>query len=730
MYNVTKRDGRQEQFNVEKVKAVIEWATEGLDVNPLELESRFDQFLYDGIPTDDIHRNLIQHSFGLCSATAPDWIIATGRFLTMWRWKETKIYSLSLNEFLNEQFQLGIYHKPLFEMYSEEEIDELDDELNQELDLNHGYASVLTGEKKYLLDGECIQQLFMGNAMIIAGVEKRKKKRLAKAKEIYHALSQRKISLATPWLINLRSGGNISSCFIIQVDDNLDSIFGNLHNAARISKMGGGLGVDLSMIRALGDTVNGLPNASGGVIGWAKLFNDTAVFVNQGGKRAGAFTVHVPIWHRDFEAYLDVQNENGDQRKMSHDIFPQVGIYDLFMKEQLKEDGGTWYTFSPYEVKRVLDLELYGVFNDEFKDVYKKCVRAYKSGKLTNVGVYNARDLLKKVMHRQFETGLPYIAFLDTMNRYNPNNHDGYIPCANLCTESYSNVKADVYAHTCNLASIVVGRIESDEEMIEMSKLATYILDNGIELTNPPVDISKAHNERYRTIGVGIQGLHDYLAKNWFSYKDTNEITKVAELIEYGCVSQSIELAKERGAYPAFQGSMWDTGEMFDRFEKFSVTDLDWNALRKECKENGIRNSQLTSPAPNTTTSIFMDAAAGIQPVYAAFFIEDNKVGKFPVAGMHLKENPLEYERTYPRMNQLELVGAVAALQKFVDTGISAEYIFDQNKPNFSAKDLYDLINEAWKKETKAIYYIRTIKKGESVDDYLGIESACVGCDG
>lgn len=730
MYNVTKRDGRHEQFNTEKVKAVIEWATEGLDVNPLELESRFDQFLYDGIPTEDIHKNLIQHSFALCSSRSPDWIVATGRLLTMWRWKETKIHSLSLHEFLQEQFALGIYHQPLFSMYTDDEIEELDGIINQELDLNHGYASVLTAEKKYLLDGECIQQLFMGNAMIIAGIEKSKKKRLQKAKEIYHALSQRKISLATPWLINLRSGGNISSCFIIQVDDDLDSIFGNLHNAARISKMGGGLGVDLSRIRAMGDSVNGLPNASGGIVGWTKLFNDTAVFVNQGGKRAGAFTIHVPIWHRDVEAFLDVQNENGDQRKMSHDIFPQIGFHDLFMKEQMKEDGGTWYTFSPYEVKKVLDLELYGVFNEEFKEVYKKCIKAYKSGKLKNVGVYNARDFLKRIMRKMFENGLPYIAFLDTINRLNPNKHDGYIPCTNLCTESYSNVKADVYAHTCNLASIVVGRIDSDEEMIEMAKLATYILDNGIELTNPPVPISKAHNQRYRTIGVGIQGLHDYLAKNWFTYKDIKEITKVAELIEYGCVSQSIELAKERGPYAAFVGSMWDTGEMFDRFEKYSVAGLDWASLRESCKEHGIRNSQLTSPAPNTTTSIFMDAAAGVQPVYAAFFIEDNKVGKFPVAGMHLKENPLEYERTYPRMNQIDLVKSISAIQKFVDTGISAEYIFDQNKPDFKAKDLYDLINEAWKEETKAIYYIRTIKKGETVDDYLGIETACAGCDG
>lgn len=730
MYKVIKRDGRQEQYQVEKVKAVVEWATEGLDVNPLELESKIDQFLHDGITTKDIHENIIHHAFSICSASHPDWNIVAGRLMTMNRWKETGIFDLDLKNFIREQCELGIYEDSFFSKYSDEDIDELDEHLVQERDLNHSCGSVMTATKKYLLDGECIQQMFMCNAMIIASVEKRKADRMDRVKQIYDALSMRKISLATPWLSNLRDGGNISSCFIIQIDDNIDSIFDNVKNAAKISKMGGGVGIDLSNIRALGSSVNGMKNASGGVQGWCKILNDTAVAVNQGGKRAGAFTVHLPIWHKDIELFLDIQSENGDQRGKSHDLFLQIGVYDRFMKEQLKEDGGTWYTFCPFEVRTELDVELVGIFGKEFAENYSKAVQAFKKGKIKNVGVYNARDLLKTAMHRMFETGLPYITFLDAINNANPNKHDGYIPCANLCTESYSNVKADTYAHTCNLASIVVGRVDSDEEMIRLSKLATYILDNGIELTNSPISISHAHNERYRTIGVGIQGLHDYLAKNKKGYRDLDEITKLAELIEYGCVEQSIELAEQRGKYPAFDGSLWDTGELFDRFESNSVTELDWAKLRNECKKHGIRNSQLTSPAPNTSTSVFMDAAAGVQPVYAAFFIEDNKVGKFPVSGMHMKENPLEYERTFARQNQLDLVRAVGALQKFVDTGISAEYIFDQNREDFSAKRLWEVINEAWKEKTKAIYYIRTIKKGGSVDDLMGIETDCVGCSG
>ncbi len=298
------------------------------------------------------------------------------------------------------------------------------------------------------------------------------------------------------------------------------------------------------------------------------------------------------------------------------------------------------------------------------------------------------------------------------------------------CTESFANVQAGELAHTCNLLSIVVGRIDSDDEMIEMSRLGTRILDNGITLTDNPIIESKKHNQRYRTIGVGIQGLHDYVAKNDLSWSDYPALTKVAELIEYGCVSESIQLAKECGKYPAFEGSKWDTGELVANFKKYSVTDLDWDNIAFGIKEFGIRNSQLTSPAPNTSSSIFMDASAGVMPVWASFYNEDNKTGKFSVHGMYLKDKPLAYERNQPRMHQTDLAKLVGHLQRFVDTGISAEYVFDWNRSDVDAKSLYELINVAWKEKTKAIYYIRSIKKGESIDTLLDVETVCAGCTG
>ena len=727
---VKKRDGRKENFDVEKIKRVIQWATNELDVNPLVLESKFDEFMKEDISTDDIQFNLIYHARILCVPEEPEWSNVAGRLETMLKWKHTQIFEKSFHYYIQEQIEKGVYKHAGIKKWTKRELINLGKYIVQNRDLDHSYGSVLTAHKKYLAEGECIQQMHMVNAMIIASVDSKETK-LEFAKEVYDALSHRKLSLATPWLSNLRADRNISSCFIIGVDDSMESIADNWKNAAIISKFGGGLGIDMSKIRAAGSTVNGIENASKGIPSWSKVFNDIAVAVDQGGKRAGAFTVHVPIWHRDIEAFIEIQSENGDFRKKSFDIFPQISVHDLYMKEVVKEDGGTWYTFCPDEVKKKLDIELYGVYNKDFVATYRKCVVGHKQGKLQNVGTYNAKDLLKTIMKTQFETGLPYIPFVDHINAMNPNDHDGYIPCGNLCQESFSNVVADKYAHTCNLLSIVVGRVDSDEEMIALAALGTHILDNGITLTNAPIKESKAHNERYRTIGIGIQGLHDYLAKNGIAWENAKEISKVSELIEYGCIKKSFELVMEgRKSYPAFEGSKWQTGELIDNFIKHSNLDLDWSTLKEQVMKEGIRNSQLTSPAPNTSTSIFMDAAAGIMPVYSAFFNEDNKTGKFSVYGMYLKECPMAYERTQSRIDQKTLAKMVGALQKFVDTGISAEYLFDLNKEGFTARDLYDLIITAWKEKTKAIYYIRSIKKGENIDVITGGESACVGCAG
>lgn len=720
-FNVVKRNGQKEELKTCKIKAVIGWACSGLDVNPLELESKIETIIKDEITTEEIHDNIIYHAQSLARAEVPDWVYVAGRLNTMKLWKDTRAYDTEFYAFIKDMQQEGKYTHPNIDKYSEEDINFLEKFIKQDRDLDHSYGSTLTANSKYLMEGEVIQYMFMVQAMIIFH-----NKPLDRVVDLYNALSLRKISLATPWLSSLRSNGNISSCFIVSMDDDLESITDTWKKVARISKMGGGVGIYLGHLRAKGSSINGKKGAAKSISAGVKVLNDIAVYIDQGGKRAGAFTPALPVWHNDIEEFLEIQAEHGDVRSKSYDVFPQVCTPDLFWEAVLGD--GEWHTFCPKEAKD-LGYEL-NTWGEEFENNYLHMVNLAKEGKVSIFNTIKAKDLVKKTMRTQFETGLPYITYTDTLNEGNPNKHEGFIPCFNLCTESTSVLDPYNYSHTCNLASLVVGRLEK-RELIPIAGLLVEVLDEGIELTSPPTDCSSRHNNRYRTIGVGIQGYHDWVAKNWSSYYDVELATELAEYIQYGCVKKSIELAKEKGAYPAFKGSEWDIGNTFDKYKERSVTDLNWKDLEFECAIHGIRNSQLTSPAPNTSTSVFMDASAGVPPVYAAFFREDNDNGKYPISCMHLKENPMAYMKSFRTYDQAALSATVGAMQKFVDTGISAEYLFDQNREGFSAKDLYDLLINSWKNGCKAVYYVRTIKKGETVDDLLGIkEGACAGCDG
>lgn len=720
---VEKRSGDLERLDTGKIKSVIRWACEDLEVNALELESLIEAVVEDGISTSEIHDNIIHHAKTLARPDATDWVFVAGRLNTMKRWKETGAYQKTFLEYVREMITEGKYTHSALEKYQDWEIEYLGRCLDQERDLSHSYASTLTAESKYLLDGECIQHLFMVNAMIVFN-----KKELNRVVEMYDALSLREISLATPWLSNLRSGGNISSCFIIDVDDDLSNITEAWSKAAFVSKMGGGLGIYAGRLRAKGSEIGGRKDSAKSVNIAIKIFNDIAVYIDQGGKRAGAFTVALPVWHNDIEDFLHIQAETGDQRSKAHDIFPQMVTPDLYW-ERIKEDA-TWTTFDPFEAK-ALGYPLNDVWGKEFEANYLALEKLADEGKVTLSTKHKAKDLLKIAMRTMFDSGLPYVFFVDAANRANPNKHDGMIQCANLCVESFSNIDPYNLSHTCNLASVVAGRMRNLEHVRKTSALLCEILNEGIALTNPPTVSSKNHNDTYATIGIGVQGLHDYLVRNHTGYENTRAIQEFTEYLQYGAVEQSVTLAKEFGAYRKFEGSDWDTGVQVSRYNAKSITDLDWAQLQDKINQYGIRNSQLSSPAPNTSTSIFMDAAAGVMPVYSEFFREGNGDGKYPVAAMLLKEHPLGYMRTFRHYDQKVLSKAVGVMQRYIDTGISAEYLLDHNKEGFSAKDLFDLLVKCWENETKAVYYIRHIKKGETVEDLLGIkEEGCAGCAG
>ena len=724
---VIKRNGKAEEYNCKKIKKAINFACDGLSVNPLKLEAKFDESLFDGVTTKAIQDNLILHAKNLSTPTDDEWLLVSGRLATMDRWGIVGCYDKPFINYFEEQRNNGEWSHDNFDIYTKEEVELIGTFVVKERDLQHTIASVETAESKYLAKNECIQMLFIGNAMLYASVEKTPQARLLRVKEFYEELSNLDWSLASPQLMNLRKGLNNASCFILAPDDDLNSIFDAFKDAAQISKNGGGLGWYLGFIRAKGSSLMGTDGGSGGVLPQVKVLNDTLVYINQAGKRKGAGTVALPIWHNDIMDFFDIQTEVGDPRSKSFDIQPQVCFMDLFMQKLEDNPQQEWITVCPHEVKEKLGIVLPNMYNEDFVEAYSEIEKAVEGGVLKVFTKYKVIDLWRKYLQVFFEKGRPYAGFMCKVNRDNPNKHDGFIYCLNLCVESFSNTKPDVYHHTCSLASLVVGRIAVNELSNKASSL-TRLLINGMMITKAPVVESENHLRDYRTIGVGIQGLADILAREWKSYEDLDFITEVCERIQYGCVRESIQMAKEYSPYPKFKGSRWDVGDIFDEYHKNSVCpDLDWLEQKQLCKQYGIYNSQLTSPAPNTSTSLFMMASAGFMPHYAEYFYEDNKDGKTPVSSMYGKDNPIFYANSVGYFKQHELTKAVGAGQKFVDTGISAEYVLDRNIHEVTAKDVSMLVKEAWKNGTKAVYYLRTIKVGEQL---VKTDELCSSCSG
>ena len=746
MINVIQRSGETRPLDITKIRRVVEWACEGLEVNPLALESGLTSRLRDGITTREIQENLINVATQLFCVEETDWKYVAGRLHIWGLWKDTRIkrefggyYSsrtvftkserTDYAKYVQWQVERGVYDSRITEIYDGKDLKIVGEWIYSEYDKDFDYAGAIMLSERYLLDCELPQEAFLTCALLLASVEKKLEDRLEIALQIYLAIAQRKISLATPILGNLRTpNGSLSSCFIVAMEDNLESIFSEITNTARISKNGGGVGVNVSRIRATGSSVMGKANASGGVIPWIKLLNDTAIAVNQGGRRAGAVTVGVDIWHLDVPEFLEMQTENGDQRRKAYDVFPQLVIPDEFMRRVITKDE--WTLVDPYEIRTKLGIELAELWGEKFETAYR-LIEDNLGTKITLYKKVNARELFKDVMRPQIETGMPYIAFKDTINRANPNKHDGYIPQVNLCCESFSNVTPGKTAHCCNLVSLNLANIETDANLAEMCHLAVRMLDNTIDLTHPPIGEAKEHNDRYRTIGVGVMGLADWLAKRKLSYKEFKYIGKLFEDISYFCTHASMRLAKERGAYQAFSGSEWSQSKLLGAkpLQWFKEncdeeTYYHWHRLAANVQRYGIRNSHITAIAPNTTSSLIQGCTASVLPVFKRVFTEKNSKGAIPNCPPFIKDFFWHYQENQ-NLDQKIVVQAIAEMQKWIDTGISMELLLNLNQgvyfpdePNraLTVKEFYETLILAWESGCKAVYYVRTVQKDNFKD--------------
>ncbi|HWO96992.1 MAG TPA: ribonucleoside-diphosphate reductase subunit alpha, partial [Bacillus sp. (in: firmicutes)] len=527
-----------------------------------------------------------------------------------------------------------------------------------------------------------------------------------------------------------KSYGQLSSCFIDTIDDSLRGIYDSNTDIATVSKNGGGIGAYLGKVRSRGSDIKGFKGVSSGVIPWMKQLNNTAVSVDQLGQRQGAISVYLDVWHRDIHSFLSVKLNNGDERQRTHDLFTGVCIPDLFMeKAEAREE---WYIFDPHTIRKVMGFSLEDYYDEEkgagsFRDKYAQCVEAASSGLLGEKGllwdVVPAIDIFKGIMKSQLETGTPYMFYRDTVNRANPNRHQGMIYCSNLCTEVLQNMSATTVTEektedgkiiiikepgdfvVCNLSSINLAKAVTENVLERLISIQVRMLDNVIDLNDIPVLQAQLTNQKYRSVGLGTFGWHHLLALKGIKWESEEAVTYADELYEkiaFFTISASNELAKEKGAYPLFEGSDWSTGKYFDNRH---YTNEKWGELRQAVKESGIRNGYLMAVAPNSTTAIIAGTTASIDPIFKKEYSEEKKNYKIPVTAPDLSAKTIWYYKSAYEIDQNWSIKQNAARQRHVDQSISFNLYV---KNTIKAKDLLDIHMNAWKLNLKTTYYTRS----------------------
>lgn len=543
--------------------------------------------------------------------------------------------------------------------------------------------------------------------------------------EAYWALSHLYMTVATPTLNNAgKTHGQLSSCFIDTVDDSLQSIYDVNSDVAQLSKHGGGIGVYMGKVRAMGSSIKGFKGMSSGVVPWIRQLNNTAVSVDQLGTRKGAIAVYLDIWHKDIEAFLDLKLNNGDERMRAHDIFTGVCLPDYFMEQV--EKRGDWYLFDPHEVREKMGFSLEDFYDEEkgngtWREKYKECI---KNEELSRRQV-PAIEIMKRIMISQLETGTPFMFYRDEVNRKNNNNHQGIIYCSNLCTEITQNQSPTelIDQHVdddgmivkkyrpgdyvvCNLSSIHLARAVQDDVLERLIPIQVRMLDNVIDLNTLPIQQTMITNQKYRAIGLGTFGWHHLLALKgieWESEEALELADSLYEKIAYLTIQASMELSKEKGSYPYFSGSKWDTGAYFS---ERNYSDEEWTSLQAKVRKHGIRNGYLLAVAPNSSTAIIAGSTASIDPIFKPFYYEEKRDFKIPVTAPNLNHETYNvYRKSAYIVDQRASVRQNAIRQRHVDQSIS----FNLYVPNtIRAKVLLDLHLQAWKAGLKTTYYVRS----------------------
>lgn len=730
---VIKRNKTTEPYCVAKIKKIIEFVTKNTKANPLELETMINSRVKNKITTQEIQFSLIDGAISLISTEAPDWSLVAGRLeiynLQREIFKAYKItYDTPLYDFIQEMCDKGLYDKVILEKYTRDEINKINAFLNVDYDFNLNIASAKNLIKKYLIkyNGKSIELPQFANLVTIMFLNIREKEnRLENIKKDYEAVASLRISLATPFKANLRKpNANLSSCFILEVDDNAESINHSLASIANISKNGGGVGIYLGRLRPSNSLVRGRVGANN-INKWAKIIDDMAPAWNQCGVRQGAMTISIDVFHKDIESFIEMKTESGgDIREKCFNIFPQVILNNKFI--QAVENNDVYPLLDRNTILSKLNVDICNL--KEFNDNYEKILELVKNKKLYNCELIEAKKLWKRILEVYVETGELYLVFKENINKTNPFYDNGeYINSANLCVESFSiarpstNFKTELQdnkaintfeagrTHTCNLISLNLSDMKVNE-IDTYARQAVRMLDNAIDLTEVPVVEGQLHKNETRVIGVGVMGLADFLAFHKKSYiKDNDFIESIFERVSFNTLAESIELAKQRGSFLKFEDSCFAKGKFLNKSGKelmeASITkEFDWVALLEKAKD-GVRNAMLMAVAPNTSSSLLCGCSASYLPIFSKLNYETMEKLNIPVVPKYIADRFWYYKEAI-HIEAKHIVELTNRLTKWIDTGISMELILAE-KDNI--KELSDMIIKCSKENLKAVYYSRTL---------------------
>lgn len=746
---VIKRDGRKEEWDVEKIRKQINPACKGTDINPLELESLLQLGSNTNITASDIQEKLIITAKNQVNLDNPDWNLVAGRLssyqLSREVWKNTKVDFKDFKEHVEYLVRNGYYRADLTQMYTPDELTLLSKYLKDDRDYNLLLSQVMLLKSKYLIKNkrgtlEYPSTADMVNSMILASNEKDK---LKYTKIYYDLLSTYVISLATPFKSNLRlPDGNVGSCFVGESPDNLNGIMKSYNDMAVISKEGGGVGWYFGKVRPSGCYTPQVPKANN-ITKWVKIVNDIAVAVNQRGIRKGAITPALDWWHLDIISFIEMKSElNGDLRDKCFDVFPQVVVDDYFIQKVI--DKETVYLYDQYEYKKLTGKDITELVGDDLFACHVEAHTLITSGKLKHFKEVKANSLWRQFLETWIEYGDFYITHKDNLNISNYLSTFGVAKCSNLCVESFSltrpatswktevsgdsykTVDSDAYIHSCNLVSINVANILNDDELLKKACYsAVRILDSSIDLGTMPIYEAQKSSEFLRNIGIGVVGMADYMAYNGAMYDTEEGIMvgeKLYETIAWYCYNASIALAKDKGSYAGIVHADYSTlfGKeisLLNTYSKINGNNYDWGKVQADIREHGIRNMLLLASAPNTSSALVQGVTASYLPAHAKDSTQ--KLGDMicPVLPKFIKSRPLAYKTKFMYKVQ-DLIRYTRHMQRWVDTGMSMECPI--NTKNTTIKQISDEILDGFmSKELKAVYYSITVD---------GDRIPCEGC--